>query len=476
MPQSVALCLLAALASGQIIPSTEPPKTAGVTWQADHAAACKKATAEGKPVIWSVMIHRETACRRMVRRVWTDKRVVELAKKFVLIPCNPYPISSERLFPDVTAAQVRANELEMRSNYARGEEIIAPQHIITTGAGKLIVRKDYELDVAELLALMNKALGKPVADAKPGKAPAPKPAKDDEASPEEPPAPASDEPSPAAVQLLKMIIKVKSSEKEDLTDEFLKTATLPDVKLLASAISEKKIRGEKDRAAVLRRTGYDKYRDKAEALLPLIVDKSQRVRNATVVSLEEMQNQVAAEALLERFKKERDSEVKKDILRALGPTGAGNEEARDLLMKYAGKRSTLGLNALMALGSHLAGDEEVRKLLRKRWSKTDKKFHLAIIYAYWVAKDPDTAPDLEWIKKRERSGTDHDLAERVLAIIEGRRAEVGGGRGRRNRNRGAGGGEWRLLLAFRPLFEQDKVERNAVKDFRDNFGGGRFGR
>jgi len=130
----------------------------------------------------------------------------------------------------------------------------------------------------------------------------------------------------------------------------------------------------------------------------------------------------------------------------------------------------------MALGSHLAGDEEVRKLLRKRWSKTDKKFHLAIIYAYWVAKDPDTAPDLEWIKKRERSGTDHDLAERVLAIIEGRRAEVGGGRGRRNRNRGAGGGEWRLLLAFRPLFEQDKVERNAVKDFRDNFGGGRFGR
>ena len=248
------------------------------------------------------------------------------------------------------------------------------------------------------------------------------------------------------------------------------------MKVLTKAVLERKIRSDKDAAAVVRRGGYDRNADKAKAFLTLIGAKSSKVRNAAVVTLEELKSSVAAKPLIERFKKEKDPEIKKDILRALGPAGVGEQGARDLILKYAKKRSKLGLNALMALGPHLTGDPEVRKALKDAWKKTNKNHHLAILYSYWVAQDPETIDDLKWIKKREKRGTEYDLAETILAGLEDRRPESGnGGRGRGRRG-GLGnlGGQWRILMAWRPLFEQDKVQRNAVKDIRDGFGG--FGR
>lgn len=475
-------CLLALLvctlvSPSQIVTKPEPPaKGVGLRWEATVEAALARAKREDKLVVWAVMLHREVACRRMMRRVWTDAAVVKKARAFVLIPCNAFPNAEERLFPGVTVAQVRANETEMRTRYGDAKEVEAPQHIITDADGKVVVRKKFELDAGELLAFLNSGLRKA---GKTVKAEPPVSAPGDPARPD-PPAEATEDaeaeaPSEEDIRLVKLIIRAPSNEKEDLTDELLKTAGLPGVKLLTEAITARKIKSEKDRAAIVRRLGYEDHSEFAEALLPLVSDKSKRVRNAAVVSLEEMKNSAAAKPLLARFEKERDPEVKKDILRALGAVGVGDQKARALLIKHAKKRNKLGLNALMSLGPHLTGEPEVRKVLADRWPKTQKDYHLAILYSYWTAKDPETTDDLKKIKKRERSGAEHDLAESVLASIEGRRPEGRRGRGGRGgRNlRNLLGGEWRLIRAWRPLFEQDKVQRNLVKDLQGAFGGRR---
>ncbi|NRA97587.1 MAG: HEAT repeat domain-containing protein [Planctomycetes bacterium] len=471
----LAIAAFSILAPSQIVTKPETPTKSGVTWESSVDDALARAKRESKPVMWTIMIHREVACRRMMRRTWTDPAVVSKAKGFVLIPCNVYATPDERLFPGVTVAQVRANETVMRARYGEGKEVVAPQHIITDADGKVLVRKTYELDTQELIRLMDRGLrktGKDVAADKPAdtKGPADPPKPDpaaDSPDDEEPEAPTEED-----ARLVRMIIKSPSNEKEDLTDELLDTSGLPGVELLMQAISKKKIRSEKDRAAIVRRLGYEKHARMAKALLPLVSDKSKSVRNAAVVSLEEMKHPVATEPLIKRFAKERDPEVNKHILRALGLVAPGNKPALDLLTKHAKKRTKLGQNALMSLGPHLQGDPDVRKLLLERWPKTDKKFHLAILYSYWTARDPETADDLKKIKKRERSGTDYDLAEQVLAVIEDRRPETndrggGGRRGGRGRDlRRLLGGEWGLIMAFRPLFDEDKVERNVSKDFR----------
>ncbi|MAB88817.1 MAG: hypothetical protein CMJ90_05075 [Planctomycetes bacterium] len=471
----IAIAALSVVALSQIVTKAAPGKSSGVTWEASVDAALAKARREGKPVVWTIMIHREVACRRMMRRVWSDASVIAKAREFVLIPCNVYATPDERLFAGVTVAQVRANETEMRARYGEGKEVVAPQHIISDADGKVLARKQYELDAGELIGLMDRALrkmGKAVASDKPVDGAKPDDSAKADPAPDAPADAEPEAPTEEDARLVQMIIKAPSDEKADLTDELLKTSDLPGVELLMQAIAKKKIRSEKDRAVIIRRLGYEKHSPLAKALLPLVSDKSRSVRNAAVVSLEEMKHPVATKPLVARFAKERDPEVKKDILRALGVVGAGNQAALDLLVKHAKKRTKLGQNALMSLGPHLQGDPDVRKVLYERWPKTEKNFHLAILYSYWTGKDPETADDLKKIKKRERSGTDYNLAEQVLAVIEDRRPKTedrDGGGGRRGRGRDLRrllGGEWGLIMAFRPLFDDDKVERNVSKDFR----------
>ena len=153
------VALLVPGASGQIIDPETAPK-AKITWEGSVASGLAKAKAANKPVLWVVMIEREVACRRMMRRVWKDQTVLAKAQGFVLIPCNPYPEEDLTLFDGVTARQVKANEAAFRTRYETRTEVIAPQHLITDAAGKLLVRKDYELDAKGLKALMDRGLKK----------------------------------------------------------------------------------------------------------------------------------------------------------------------------------------------------------------------------------------------------------------------------------------------------------------------------
>ena len=494
---TVALALLALP-----LPAQVKNQGAGVAWEASSKSALAKAKSEKKPVLWVVMIDREIACRRMMRSVWTDADVVARARNFIVIPCNPYPKARRRMFPAVSESQARMNEGDMRKRFQKpGSDIIAPQHLVSDADGKELLRQEYELDKKGLIKFLDDALAKagkkpavagegevqPAGDVKKPDQPADEGAGEGAADKEADAAAAdkeadADGPTAEGTRLLKMLPKAPEDEQEELMDAFLKTASKGDVGAFIAALSDGTFKNDKTRIRLLRRLGYDKYGSRAPEVLEALEHKSKRVRHATVVVLEEMQNPVATEPLLAMLAKATDRNLKSDLLRALGPTGVGNAEAKAVLVKAAAKKNPQGVAAIMGLAHHCAGDDEVRELLGKRWKKARKKdpARLALLYAWYTADDPDNKDTLEALKKREKKGEHYDFLETILARTEGRDPKLSGNddksrRGRIMRRFGAGRmAEYRLLIALRPLYEKDRYPRNAVEDMMELFR--RFGR
>ena len=298
------ISLTAALSAQVLPPAPVKGEIASLqpTWMGSVTGAYRQAKADKKVVVWVVMIEREVACRRMMRAVWSDPDIkAKAGSSFVLLPCNPYPKADARLFDGVSLEEVKSIEKEMRTRYETRTEIVAPQHIFTDADGKVLARKDWELDKKELVGLMNKAL------AKAGQPTVGPVAKAGEPAPEEEPGKAG-EGKPAAAgtvsaetqRLINLIVKAPANEKEDLTDELLETAEEAGIKMFVEMLGAKKIRSEKSRVAVVRRAGYDKHSGKAKAFSALLKEKSNRVRNAAVVNLEEMKNTSVVKELLAR--------------------------------------------------------------------------------------------------------------------------------------------------------------------------------
>lgn len=456
-----------------------------LAWETDLDAALAKAKKLSKPTLWVVMMDGEVACERMLESVYTDPRVIAKTGSFVLLPCSKdfhVPVTVERggkkvetcpQFVGCACEQHRRIEQAMRSRFAESNgKVIAPQHVITAPDGSVLIRKRYELSADGLLELMARGLNAWKVQKDGGSATADDAAKADKA-PAASDAPVAREPGPNAVRLLKVIRKAKIDEKKEATEELLELSDDAANTALVDLLEGSKLRSAKARAAVIRAAGKDAFSSAASAFVRLLGTKQKHLRNCVVVTLEEMADPAVSKDLLKLWETERDPEIRKDILRALGPAGAGDEEARKLLLaELSGKKRTHRVAAAMALGPHLSGNEDVRTALQQRFAKAGRStsLKLAIIYAYQQSKDSELARDLPRLVAKEKNAQIRELAEIVSARLEGRRPKIaGGGRG----GRGARGAYRRAYRTLGPLFEKDKIERNAVREIRERWGRGR---
>jgi HEAT repeat protein len=247
------------------------------------------------------------------------------------------------------------------------------------------------------------------------------------------------------------------------------------VKALVDILSGSELKPDPLKARLIRAVGAQAYGAAAQHFTRLLELKSVHHRNCVVVTLEEMANPAASDALLELWKKEKDPEIRKDILRALGPAGAGKEPARDLLLKeLKAKEESHRIAAAMALGSHLSGREDVRGALKERWKKEsgNEILKIAILYAYFQSKDRDAGSDIDDLIADERNGEIKEVARLVRGTLGGG-PPPDPGRGGRGGRFGRGGPQGSLLRALSRLYAADKIERNAVRDLRERFTGGR---
>ncbi len=370
----------------------------------------------------------------MLNTLYTDPEVRTRLAEFVVLPTcfdehdevkasvDGEDVMVSPLFRSVGCAALMKNEAVVRSEYFPGPVVKVPQHLFIDATGKIFLKKIYELKKSKFLALLDNAL---IAFG----------SKESETL------------DAATRAQLKAVRQGPTKEREEGVAAILDREDPKRNQILYLTI--RGISKEKDRAVAIRAMGKDEYSHASEMALRFLGDRSEWVRNCTVVTLEEMRDTEAAEPLLTLFKRARDKELRKDILRALGPCAAGNEGAKTILMKHAKSRKDKErIAAYLSLG-HFLEDEAVRTLLRARYKSEGKDtiMKTAIIWGYGKSRDSEYIPDVQAFIKGSKNQQLIMVADAAIAMMKG----------------GEPKSWWRLVKAIKPLYARDKVIRNEVR-------------
>jgi hypothetical protein len=437
-----------------------------VKFEKSFDAAYARAKAENRPVLFCIMKEEEIACKRMLGNIYTDSDVRRKMGDFVLVPCS---ISALPTFEGVAPAEHQACERAMRENYQSENLVIAPQHIITGADGKVITKKAYEITSAKkFIEFLDRGL---LLFIDPSKAAESQPAADSRPAPDGKPVP---KPRSAEIdRVLNLLLKATGAEKERLAKDLLSDAeNVERQEAFLEAVA--KTRESKEKGVIVRAVGYQEYSAAAPALIKLLEEKDAHLRNCAVVTLEEMANPAAALPLLALYRKEKEAEIKKDCVRAFGPCAAGNAEVREILLKELTSSSeNMRCGAAMSLGMFVPGDEPVQKAFKSRYEKETLKGKTAILWALGFSGDVSMADLIEAFQKDENNlqlKTIGDAMRRQLGDPDAPAAPTGGGGGGGGGRKGGGGGArgpWGVMKLLAPLYTDDKIMRNRVREIME---------
>ncbi|MSR73854.1 MAG: hypothetical protein EXS14_00055 [Planctomycetes bacterium] len=450
-----------------VAPVATPPGVraapATLQFERDITKATDDARSSKRLLLWVIMKDGEIGCSRMLQTVYADAEVrARLTTSFVLLPCSTYDHGSAPApegstepptycsqFVGVLCPEHQAIEREMRKRYEETVQVVAPQHIITDADGKVLARHRYELKKKEFLAFLDGASG----------------ATSNPVSTDANGIPTPDK-NPATSRSAALLETIQRANEEERCKAASELCTLGDKAANTEFVTIlEKLPIDQRSRRVIRAVGEPSCAPAALEFTRLFAMKDTLSRNCAVVSVEEMADSVAAPALLALWKTERDDEIRKDILRALGPCGVGVDAARELLMKEA-KSSTelLRVGACIGLGHHTAGRPDVRKLLLSRYEAADARStqRLAVIYAWSLSRNSEVIEDIDVALEKETNGELKDLLNVVKRALGGTVEAPPRGRGR--------GGEFAAWRALGTLLDKDRVERNAIKNLRARRG------
>ena len=427
----------------------------GVAWETGLDIAMKKAAETGKPLLISMHTSSEKASIRMLNQVYQDPEVRAKLAHFVVLPTcvdrhdeimekvggEERPVST--LFRTVDCKTLVKNEKEVRARFFDSGVVKVPQHVFIEVSGdgecNIFMTKVYELSTSGFLDLLEKALIDHSVRRIGGLA-----------------------------KHLKVLFETirKGSDKKcvEAVQSILRLKDIEVSALLYPTIE--RLGREKDRARCVRAMGYPEFVDAAPVAMLWLTDKSKFVENCAVVTLEEMRAACALNALLDLYPEAKDKELKKDILRALGPCGAGDGRVKTILVESVESRERIyRLAAYLSLGFFL-DKAEVVNLLLERFEKEGKNTVLksGIVWAFRDFRNVDISNKIEKLVEKERNQQVKVLATATVKLMRGDFVEYDGA----------------LMKALRALYAQDKITRNEIIDLgnekNNRSGGGRGGR
>lgn len=149
-------------------------------------------------------------------------------------------------------------------------------------------------------------------------------------------------------------------------------------------------------------------------------DHDASIRAEAAVALEQLAAPEAAKVIQTLLTKEEDPAVEKEMLRALGASGAADSKVRALLVKRAKseKNELLRLNAILALGSCDA-EPEVKETLKTLLDKGTDKERTAVVCAMALSRDDTWAPIVEAATKDTKDEALAKAAKNALTILKG---------------------------------------------------------
>lgn len=422
-------------------------------WETDLEGAVEKARVTGRPLLISMHVSTEKACERMLKRIYTDPEVRAKLARFVVLPTCPdaHEEITEKvdgkerkvsaLFKTVDCQTLARNEEEVRKRFFDTARIKVPRHVFVGDDGKIFMTRDFAIKKSDFLDLLDKVLVTYGLKRLGGL-------------------------DSQFQDYFNKIKNGKGDDREEAVKEVLHLGVEEMNEFLYPTIQS--LKKEEDRALCIRAMGYKEFKAAAPVAMQWLTDKSTHLRNCTVVTLEEMEALVAVEPLLELFASARDKELKKDILRALGPCGKGNAEAKALLLEEVkSKDEKMRLACYLSLG-HFLDDEEVLSLMKERYRKEGRNTLLktGILWGFRSSTE-EFIVEVEGLVKKEKNHQLKVVAEAVVRFLD---MDPGADR------RGGGGWNRELWSATRALYAEDEIVRNQLKGRRENVPRGGRGR
>jgi HEAT repeat protein len=440
-------------------PAKSPAKPR-LDWQHDWKGACERAAQQKRPILVFLLSDSEPVCQKLVDGVLADADAMRKLQNFVLLVASPSThelvdreidgrtVKSCARYPGVLCSEHNAVEAALRDRFldpATGGVVI-PQLGVFDAGGTLLMKHPYSMKregFMEFLASALAAGGNP-ADVMP----------------------ADTSRSPAVLRIVEAIVDAKSDdEREHAAGELFADSSPERESALQEALA--RLKRPADRGVVVRAAGSPDRKSWAPAIAKLLADKERIVRNCAVVTLEEERNPAVAGDLLDAWAGEKDEEIRKDLLRALGPCGAGSARIADVKQLLTGELASPKENhriaAALSLGTLLPAGPDVAAALEARWPKeTNRDVRVAIV---WGIGESGDAAQAERIDRLIKSQKDDDLA--VVAGVAKERLHSN--LKKAIKSLGKGGGQ-RLKHLLGPIYDADKVPRNFLRDY-DEHGG-----
>jgi hypothetical protein len=435
-------------------PTAAPkPAPARLEWQHDWKSACERATETKRPILVFLLNDSEPICQKTLDAIVADAEGMKRLASFVLVVASPSQhelvekeIDGKRVptcarYPGILCSEHVALEATLREKFldpATGGEIV-PQFAAFDGTGALLVKHAYAMKRDGFLEFLNAALAGGGGAA----------------------APAEANRSPAVLKIIEDVVDAKSDDEREKAARVLFADSSPERE---SALQEilARLKRPADQGVVVRAAGAPEAKAWAPAIAKLLADKDHFVRDCAVVTLEEQRNPAVAGDLLAAWTAEKDEDVKRDLLRALGPCGAGKPEAKKLLIDELGSsKKPHRIAAAVGLGALLPGNADVASALQSRWTKeTDHDVRIAILWGVGEAGDTAQAELVDRLMKNQKD-------EEFTTVANVAKERLHSNLKKAVKSMGKGGGQ-NLKRLLAPVYGDDKVPRNALRDLEEH--------
>ncbi len=331
----------------------------------------------------------EKANEATAKQIYRDPEFVELSKSFVMVvlstlnhgtsgPCPRFGKVTCEEHLQCWKALAAAHGDRFVTAFAQGE-MISPQHAWFSPDGKLLRRKEYWMDKAELVRRMKSVLDSPVEE---GKGPG-----EGEATPPPEGSPPAGPPLSDSERADLARAEGKDGEARRAALGNLLSTEKPSVR--QAVIDLLRRTNDADvKSDVIRTLGNARVMDARVPIEECLEDKDALVRSFAAVALESLLQKESVAPLLKRAKSERDPTARKNACRALGECGghAADEEAATALLKTIAndKQQMIRKHAALALKAY-AGEKAaplvVTKLEQLAGKIKDRTVRGGIIYA-----------------------------------------------------------------------------------------------
>lgn len=429
------------------------PAPGGIAWQGDLDKALEKAAAEKKVVFLAVNMDGEKANERMVAKVYTDREIVELSGRTLNLVASaaehaPGDKPCPR-FPGVTCKEHRTVDTAARHDVLKSDDqglTVAPQSVFLGPDGKVILSVPYEVDARELAWCFVTALTRNDPDLKlamPERARMPRRlVLGGVHDPKTSITGALMAPTKKELDELIKTLRKGTLEANERITTFARVLMSEEPEALDFVQDELRSggfgplggggggggKGGGGGAAGARGGGgSEKHRMILHAIgmvspsiyWKLAADSLEEheasIRAEAAVALEQLAVAESTKVLLALLAKEEDPTVAKEMLRALGATGAADPKVHALLVKRARteKNELLRLNAILALGA-CDPDPEIRTTLQTLLSTGTEKERTAAACAAALSRD---ATWLSVLEPLAATATDAGLGQALAAAI-----------------------------------------------------------